>query len=75
MQYPATQQGFDLRVRVDDDVPLINADPDAIEQALHNMISNAMKYSGDSRVIELALSKDGASAVVSVTDHGIGILT
>jgi signal transduction histidine kinase len=73
LQYPATQQGFDLRVRVDDDVPLINADPDAIEQALHNLVSNAMKYSGDSRVIELALSKDGASAVVSVTDHGIGI--
>jgi signal transduction histidine kinase len=73
MQYPASQQGFDLRVRVDEDVPPVNADPDAIEQAVLNLLGNAMKYSGDSRVLELRLVREGDCAVLSVTDFGIGI--
>ena len=72
MQYPAGQQGFDLRVHIDDR-PSINADADGIRQAILNLLSNAMKYSGDSRVIELRLGRNDTSAVISVTDRGIGI--
>ncbi|MBI4472111.1 MAG: ATP-binding protein, partial [Acidobacteria bacterium] len=38
-----------------------------------NLLTNAMKYSGQSRGIELKLLADNGSAVIQVSDHGIGI--
>lgn len=73
MQYPLAQQGFELRVELDEHVPPIAADPDAIQQALLNLLSNAMKYSGAGRVIDLALKQEHGVAVITVTDRGIGI--
>jgi signal transduction histidine kinase len=67
------RKGFTLRTDVDAAAPLVDADPDAIEQALINLLGNAMKYSGGSREIELALKRSGAAVEISVTDHGLGI--
>jgi len=73
MQFPLTQQGFHLQVDICEGLPPVHADRDAIEQAILNLLSNAMKYSGKNRDIEVQLcSKDG-SALIQVTDHGIGI--
>jgi signal transduction histidine kinase len=73
LQYPLAQQGFNLRVAVDEDVPPVDVDRDAIEQAILNLLTNAMKYSGQSREIELRLCGQNGSAVVQVADRGIGI--
>ena len=73
MHYPLSQQGFDLRVSIDDRLPPVAADPDAVEQAILNLLSNAMKYSGQSRSIDLQVRRDGDCALVSVTDRGLGI--
>jgi signal transduction histidine kinase len=73
LSYPLAQHGFELRVDMAEDVPEMNADPDALQQAVLNLLTNAMKYSGDSRRIELRLARRGAEAVVEVTDHGVGI--
>ena len=73
MTYPLSQQGFELRVEVDERLPHIAADPDAIEQAILNLLSNALKYSGQGRIIDLKLERDGGDAVISVTDRGLGI--
>jgi signal transduction histidine kinase len=73
MAYPLAQAGFELHVRVDEAVPPIEADADALEQAVLNLLTNAMKYSGTSRHIDLALDHVGDRAVISVTDRGIGI--
>jgi len=73
MQYPLSQQGFELRVKIDDDLPLVPADSDAIQQAILNLLSNAMKYSGQGRVIDLELKHDGGRATIAVTDRGLGI--
>jgi signal transduction histidine kinase len=73
MEYPLNAQGFDLRVQIDEAMPPVPADPDAVKQAVLNLLTNAMKYSGKSRTIELQLRRDGSEAVVEVTDHGIGI--
>jgi signal transduction histidine kinase len=43
-----------------------------IEQIATNLISNAIKY-GARRPIEIAIGGDGANALLSVRDHGIGI--
>ena len=73
IHYPFAQQGFQLHVAIDEEVPAVAADPDAIEQAVLNLLSNAMKYSGDARAVDLQLTQHGDRAVIRVTDHGIGI--
>jgi signal transduction histidine kinase len=73
MQYPLTQQGFTLNVCIEDQFPSILADADALEQAVLNLLANAMKYSGDSREIDLSLRHSRTAAVIEVIDRGIGI--
>jgi signal transduction histidine kinase len=73
MQYPLARQGFELRLSVDEGIPAVHTDPDALEQAILNLLANALKYSGDSRRIELTLSRDETLAVIGVRDWGIGI--
>ncbi|MFC2167040.1 sensor histidine kinase, partial [Acidobacteriota bacterium] len=51
----------------------LSVDGDAVEQAILNLLSNAMKYSGESRDIELKLKKTEHHAVIQVIDKGIGI--
>jgi signal transduction histidine kinase len=73
MHYPAARQGFELLVEIDDGLPPVLADGDALEQAVLNLISNALKYSAGTRRIELRLTRDGTHGVISVRDWGIGI--
>ncbi len=73
MHYPLAQQGFQLRVEVEEGVPAVRADRDAIEQAILNLLTNAMKYSGQAREIDLRLHRSNGRAVIQVTDRGVGI--
>lgn len=43
-----------------------------IQQAISNLISNAIKY-GNRKPIEVALRKENNTALITVVDHGIGI--
>ncbi len=73
MAFPMDQKGFDLKVDVEKGIPPILADRDALEQAVLNLLHNAMKYSGESREIILKLHRNGDMAQVDVIDHGIGL--
>ena len=73
MEYPLSQQGFDLKVSIEEKLPSVSADADALEQAILNLLSNAMKYSRSSRQIDLCCGSNNGDAVIAVTDHGIGI--
>ena len=72
-QYPLKQQDFHLNVNMEDELPDVCVDQDAIGQAILNLLSNAMKYSGESRRIDLRVQKRAGHAVIEVTDQGIGI--
>jgi signal transduction histidine kinase len=73
MDYPFKQQGYRLRVQVEDGLPEIVADRDALEQAILNLLHNAMKYSGESREIDLRAKREGRFVLIQVQDQGIGI--
>jgi signal transduction histidine kinase len=73
VQYPLTSQGFRLTMEVEEDLPMARGDPDALEQAVLNLLTNAIKYSGDSREIGLRLRRSDGSAEIQVVDRGIGI--
>jgi len=51
----------------------VQCDALRMEQVLNNLLSNAVKYSPDSSDVEVVLERDGTTAVLSVTDHGIGM--
>jgi signal transduction histidine kinase len=73
MRFPLAEQGFDFSIEIADGVPPARIDRDAIEQAVLNLLSNAMKYSGKSRAIGLRLAVEERAAVIQVVDRGIGI--
>jgi signal transduction histidine kinase len=77
MQFPLAQEGFRLHFAVQEEMPELQADPDAIQQAILNLLTNAMKYSGDCREINLRIGvRDAArngDAVIEVADRGLGL--
>jgi nitrogen-specific signal transduction histidine kinase len=73
MRFPLTEQGFNLQLDLSRDLPRLKVDRDAIEQAILNLLSNAMKYSGKSRNIALRVCRRNGDALIQVSDHGVGI--
>jgi len=73
MEYPLNQQGFKLDVQTEEGLPEVRVDRDAIEQALLNLLHNAMKYSGESKEIGMQLKRKDSHALIQVIDRGIGI--
>jgi len=63
---------FNVSLHIDGDVPVL-IDKEAADQALENLLSNAMKYSPDNREISVLVERANGYGVVRVTDHGIGI--
>jgi signal transduction histidine kinase len=73
MQTQFAQGRFEVKTRIEADLPRILADEGAAEQAIENLLANAMKYSADAKSIEVEARRADGHIVVSVTDHGIGI--
>ncbi len=66
-------QNCEFIVTVDDDLPSVNADSDAMVTVLVNLLDNSYKYSGDHKRIELRVYGDGQSVCFAVKDNGIGM--
>jgi signal transduction histidine kinase len=65
--------GFRIRYeRPAQPVPLLG-DREALSHVLWNLLDNAVKYSGESRDVEVAVSSHDGQVALSVTDQGIGI--
>jgi signal transduction histidine kinase len=73
MESQFTQTQFNVVSLVEPDLPTVEADERAVVQALENLLANAMKYSGDSRDIDVRVGRENGHVCVSVSDHGIGI--
>jgi signal transduction histidine kinase len=73
LQHQLVQQGFVLELNVSGDIPPMDVDRDAIQQAVLNLLANAMKYSADRREIGLRLFEENGFARIQVSDRGIGI--
>ncbi len=51
----------------------VEVDRDVIVQAVLNLVTNAAKYGGVDKPIEVSVGADAASAWIRVRDHGLGI--
>jgi len=63
---------FSVAATLGEPVPVL-LDEEAAQQALENLLSNAMKYSPENREIAVEVKRVGGYGAVSVTDRGIGI--
>ncbi len=54
-------------------LPLLPLDPDAIERVLHNLLTNAIKFSPPRGEVTVRLKQEENRAVLIVQDHGVGI--
>ncbi len=65
-------RGFRLELRLPENAVVIRLDPDAVKQALINLLDNAMKYSDRVKSVEVEL-RQGEAVEILVRDQGIGI--
>jgi signal transduction histidine kinase len=73
MQPQFSQAQFTVATTVAPGLPVVEADVVAVERAVENLLNNAVKYSGDSRRVEVDVYREPGEVVVRVQDHGIGI--
>jgi signal transduction histidine kinase len=67
-------KGFDLEYTFEDETEfVIEADGDSIETILGNLVENAIKYSADTKKMEIKLFEDESQVKLSVRDYGVGI--
>ncbi|HUF47680.1 MAG TPA: HAMP domain-containing sensor histidine kinase [Vicinamibacterales bacterium] len=71
------EQGVALTVTMAPDLPLVDADEDALRRAIGNLVTNALKYGADGRWIgvtaERATHRGSAEVRITVADRGRGI--
>ncbi len=72
-QGKAQAKGFEVSIDLPPEDVTIQGDRKALLQAILNLLDNALKYSGQSRKIELSAKRTADRAWVSIRDHGIGI--
>lgn len=72
-QAQAAERQIVLRCETGAKLPLLDLDAQRIEQALRNLISNALRYTPETGVVSVKLSRDANSARVEVSDTGSGI--
>ncbi len=51
----------------------LRVDPTLLEQALVNLLDNAVKYSNDGGTVQISATREGDAVTVAVQDHGVGI--
>ncbi len=66
-------RGVELRVEPDHEAPTIAADRDRLGEVLANLLENALRHTPASGSVTLSATRDGDSAVLTVTDTGEGL--
>lgn len=69
----ARESDVEVRLKLREDLPLVNADPVRIHQVLTNIIGNAIKYSGTGGLVEVTAHSNGPFVQVQISDTGVGI--
>lgn len=52
---------------------IVNGDEEKIKQVISNLLTNAIKFAGDDKVVNITLKRRGRSVLCKVEDHGVGI--
>ena len=67
------ENSFTVERAFSSDLPPVMADPVSLTRAVHNLITNAIKYSGSERWIRISIFTEGQWVRLTVEDRGVGI--
>jgi signal transduction histidine kinase len=67
------QNGFAIEETIEDGLPKLLADREAIARSLVNLINNAVKYSANEKNLKVSVYRSNGSVHLEVADRGIGI--
>jgi signal transduction histidine kinase/DNA-binding response OmpR family regulator len=73
MRGVSSRRSITFELEVEDDLPLLEADPVKIKQVLYNLLSNAVKFSPDRSTVTIRAARHGELVRIDVIDRGIGI--
>jgi signal transduction histidine kinase/class 3 adenylate cyclase/ActR/RegA family two-component response regulator len=68
----AGKPGLTLKNSIPADLPLAYADENRVQQILHNLVGNAIKFT-ETGLVEISAEQRGAMLALTVSDTGIGI--
>jgi signal transduction histidine kinase len=66
-------KGLNIQVHIDEDLPQLAVDRDALSQALRNLLDNAVKFSPEGKQIDVYLKRNPSDVTIEVKDRGAGI--
>jgi signal transduction histidine kinase len=69
----AQEKNVRIATQLDESIPALMVDPERLQQAIVNMLGNAVKFSPEGGVVEVELRRDERFVEIVVVDHGIGI--
>ena len=72
-RYHLEKKGFTVHEKINDDLPPMDFDREAMASVLVNLLSNSMKFSPDKKEVFVRLFREGDDAIIQVEDKGIGI--
>lgn len=73
MSLRAEQAGIQLFADIAADLPEINADPRALRQVVINLVSNAIKFTGEGGKVDISVGAAANQIELIVSDTGVGI--
>lgn len=73
MKHLAALKGVHLDLQEPTGDLLINADPDALEKIVSNVIANAIKFTPPDGRIDISAAREAEMVTITVSDTGIGI--
>ncbi len=72
-RFEIEQNGFQFEQKIDNDLPQVSVDREAIARSLLNLVNNAVKYSATDKYLGINLYRHNGGVNLEVVDHGIGI--
>ncbi|MBO4411543.1 MAG: HAMP domain-containing histidine kinase [Lachnospiraceae bacterium] len=69
----AREKNVTFEVQFENAAQPVYADRPRIQQVIHNLIDNAIKFSGNDVTIDVSTHVSGGKVFTSVKDHGVGI--
>ena len=72
-RFEIEQNGFQFEQKIDNNLPPLRVDREAIARSLLNLVNNAVKYSATEKYLGVHLYRRDDGVNIEVVDHGIGI--
>jgi signal transduction histidine kinase len=72
-RFEIEQNGFQFEQKIDNDLPPLWVDREAIARSLLNLVNNAVKYSANEKYLGVRLYRHTSGVNLEVVDRGIGI--